>query len=121
MPPVVGGAVWCLRLRLELNEDFPKNDAESRRATMVAQAAPTQQATGRDACAHALGRSRWTMSVTAADGTFAVVGPNAVFTLKASKFLYSTVDFGFDGSTLQPDTYILKTGMGKSASPTPMP
>ncbi len=74
LPPVVGGAVWCLRLRLELNEDFPKNDAESRRATMVAQAAPTQQATGRDACAHALGRSRWTMSVTAADGTFAVVG-----------------------------------------------
>ena len=56
-----------------------------------------------------------------AQGTFAVVGPNAVFTLKASKFLYSTVDFGFDGSTLQPDTYILKTGMGKSASPTPMP
>lgn len=54
--------------------DFPRNDAESGRATMVAQAAPTQQATGRDACAQALGRSRWTMSVTAADGTFAVMG-----------------------------------------------
>ncbi|HEL2965765.1 MULTISPECIES: hypothetical protein [Stenotrophomonas] len=55
LPPVVGGAAWCLRLRLDLNEDFPKNGAESRRATMVAQAAPTQQATGRDACAQALG------------------------------------------------------------------
>ncbi|WP_146160166.1 MULTISPECIES: hypothetical protein [unclassified Stenotrophomonas] len=55
VPPVVGGAAWCLRLRLELNEDFPKNDAESRRVAMVAQATPTQQATGRDACAQALG------------------------------------------------------------------
>jgi len=55
LPPVVGGAAWCLRLRLELNEDFPKNDAESRRARMLAQGQLLQQATARDACAHALG------------------------------------------------------------------
>jgi len=38
VPPVVGGAAWCLRLRLDFNQEFPEGHAESRRATMVAQA-----------------------------------------------------------------------------------
>ena len=40
---------------------------------MVARAPLAQQATGRDACAHTLGQSRWKMSRTADDGEYAVM------------------------------------------------
>jgi len=65
VPPVVGGAAWCLRLRLDFNQKFPQGHAESRRATMVAQACPAQQASVHDAFVSALGWSRWKMPQTA--------------------------------------------------------
>lgn len=73
VPPVVGGAAWCLRTSLDFNEDSPKRNAESRRATMVAQAHLMQQATARDVLMLTSGLSRWKLSRTAAGGDHAVM------------------------------------------------
>lgn len=73
VPPVVGGAAWCLRTRLDFNEDSPKRNAEPRRATMVVQAYLMRQATVRDVLMLTPGLSRWKLSRTAGGGDHAVM------------------------------------------------
>jgi len=57
---------------LDFNQEFPQGDAESIRATMVAQACPAQQASVHDAFVSALGWSRWKMPQSAYGGASAV-------------------------------------------------
>lgn len=50
-------------------------------------------------------------------GTFHIIGADAVFSLKGPKFAYSGTDFGFDGINFVPDTLYVKTGMGATPKP----
>jgi len=58
---------------LDFNEDSPKRNAETRHATMVAQAHLVQQATARDVFMLAPSLSRWKMSKSAGGGDYAVM------------------------------------------------
>lgn len=52
-----------------------------------------------------------------AEGTFQLFGADGLFTLKASKFKFMAVDYGFDGVWFAPEYATLKTGSAKFEGP----